>query len=294
MSLRSMTGHGSGVASSGGMRVEVEVSSVNRKQLDVTIHLPSALALIESRVQEKVAESVSRGRVIVDVAVRESGRLKRKAIRIDAELARAYVDELRASASRLKLRNDLSLSHLLALPGVLHYEPIEDDLEKAWPLVSGALRRALEGLLRMRTREGAALRKDLEARLREMKGMLRDIRKMSPRAMARYREALEKRLADLIGRADMPRDRIERELVLYADKSDVAEEATRLDSHIGQALKILRSGGTVGRSLDFLAQEMFREINTTGSKSNDADISQRVVAFKAELERFREQVQNIE
>jgi uncharacterized protein (TIGR00255 family) len=289
-----MTGYGRGVASAGGMRVEVEVSSVNRKQLDVTVRLPPALAMIEPRVQESMAKAVSRGRVIVDVAVRESGRLKRRAVRIDADLAAAYVEALRRAGRGLGLADDLSLSNLLGLPGVLHYEPLEEGAEAAGPLVEKSLGRAVQGLLRMRAREGAALRRDLEGRLRAMRTLLARIRRLAPQAVARYRDALAKRLSGLAGPEAPPRERIERELVLYADKSDVAEEATRLDSHIRQAFRLVRAGGTVGRSLDFLAQEMLREINTTGSKSSDSGISQCVVGFKAELERFREQAQNVE
>ena len=171
MSLRSMTGYGRGVASGQGLHVEVEVSSVNRKQLDVNLTLPGPLRMLESRIQDEIAKSLSRGRVIVEVAVRGSERLKREAIRVNEDLARAYVQELRKTAKRLKINDDLHISRLMNLPGVLHYEPLDDDIEKVWPVLSKALAKALQEILKMRIREGASLQKDMEHRL----SLLRDI-----------------------------------------------------------------------------------------------------------------------
>jgi uncharacterized protein (TIGR00255 family) len=294
MSIRSMTGHGRGQAAGGGLRVEVEISTVNRRQLDIQLTLPPPLRLLESRIQDEIAKSVARGRVLVEVVVQGSERVKREAIRVNQDLAKAYVEALRGAAKKLNLRDDLGVSELARLPGVLHYEPLDEDVRKAWPLVEQAVARALEALQRMRAREGAALRRDLSKRLDILAAGVVVIRREAPQVAERYRKNLRERLAKaglVEGGSD---DKLQRELVLFADRSDITEELTRLDSHLAQARKLISQVEPSGRSLDFLAQEFFREINTIGSKANDAVIAAQVVTFKAELERLREQVQNVE
>ena len=294
MSIRSMTGHGRGQAAGGGLRVEVEISTVNRRQLDIQLTLPPPLRLLESRIQDEIAKSVARGRVLVEVVVQGSERVKREAIRVNQDLAKAYVEALRGAAKKLNLRDDLGVSELARLPGVLHYEPLDEDVRKAWPLVEQAVARALEALQRMRAREGAALRRDLSKRLDILAAGVVVIRREAPQVAERYRKNLRERLAKaglVEGGSD---DKLQRELVLFADRSDITEELTRLDSHLAQARKLISQAEPSGRSLDFLAQEFFREINTIGSKANDAVIAAQVVTFKAELERLREQVQNVE
>ena len=204
------------------------------------------------------------------------------------------MEALRGAAKKLNLRDDLSVSELARLPGVLHYEPLDEDVRKAWPLVEQAVARALEALQRMRAREGAALRRDLTKRLDILAAGVAVIRREAPQVAERYRKNLRERLAKaglVEGGSD---DKLQRELVLFADRSDITEELTRLDSHLAQARKLISQVEPSGRSLDFLAQEFFREINTIGSKANDAVIAAQVVTFKAELERLREQVQNVE
>lgn len=294
MSIRSMTGHGRGQAAGDGLRVEVEISTVNRRQLDIQLTLPPPLRLLESRIQDEIAKSVARGRVLAEVVVQGTDRVKREAIRVNPDLARAYVEALRGAAKKLNLRDDLGVSELARLPGVLHYEPLDEDIRKAWPLVEQAVARALKALQRMRAREGAALRRDLSRRLDALAAGVAVIRREAPQVTERYRNNLRERLAKaglVEGGGD---DKLQRELVLFADRSDITEELTRLDSHLAQARTLLGQAEPAGRSLDFLAQELFREINTVGSKANDAAIAGQVVAFKAELERLREQVQNVE
>jgi uncharacterized protein (TIGR00255 family) len=256
--------------------------------------LPGPLRLLESRLHDEIAKSLSRGRVIVEVAVRGSERLKREAIRVNEDLAQAYIAALRRTARKLKLSDDLTLSQLIGLPGVLHYEPLDDDLERVWPVMHKALADALVGLMQMRTREGLALQRDLERRVKLLEGIVSKIRKRAPDTARRHREALEARLRQAGLEASMEDERIVKEIVLFADKSDVTEEMTRLESHFRQARELLGSKEPSGRALDFLSQEMNREINTVGSKANDPAIGALVVSFKAELERLREQVQNVE
>ena len=291
----SMTGRGSGAAAGRLARVEVELSSVNRKQLDVDVGLPRFLSSFESRVQELVQGRLSRGRVSGEIRVTWAEAAQAAGARVDLGLARAAVTALRAAAKKLGLPDDLKASALLALPGLVALERGERDLEALWPTVRKALDAALAKLQAMRKKEGAALGRDLQGRLATLRTLVGEIAARAPGVAETYRANLLKRIAAALPDADLAGDeRLLKEVALFADKADVAEELVRLDSHFRQAAGLLKTGGVAGRTLDFLVQEMGREINTIGSKANDGEIARRVVACKAELERFREQVQNLE
>ena len=291
----SMTGRGTGAAAGRLARVEVELSSVNRKQLDVDVGLPRFLSSFESRVQELVQGRLSRGRVSGEIRVTWAEAAQASGARVDLGLARATVTALRAAAKKLGLPDDLKASALLSLPGLVALEHGERDLETLWPSVRKALDAALAKLQAMRKKEGAALGRDLQGRLATLRTLVGEIAARAPGVAETYRANLLKRIAAALPGTDLAGDeRLLKEVALFADKADVAEELVRLDSHFRQADGLLKTGGVVGRTLDFLVQEMGREINTIGSKANDAGIARRVVACKAELERFREQVQNIE
>ena len=291
----SMTGRGTGAAAGRLARVEVELSSVNRKQLDVDVGLPRFLSSFESRVQELVQGRLSRGRVTGEIRVTWAEAAQAAGARVDLGLARATVTALRAAAKKLGLPDDLKASALLSLPGLVALEHGERDLEALWPSVRKALEAALAKLQAMRKKEGAALGRDLQGRLATLRTLVGEIAARAPRVAETYRANLLKRIAAALPDADLAGDeRLLKEVALFADKADVAEELVRLDSHFRQADGLLKTGGVAGRTLDFLVQEMGREINTIGSKANDGDVARRVVACKAELERFREQVQNIE
>lgn len=292
MSLSSMTGYGHGESRSGNVRVEVEISSVNRKQFDLQMHLQRPLQVLESRIEDEVGRSLSRGRVTLNLAVALAPGGRRR-VRVDEALARGYVEAVRKAAARLGLPDNLGSRTLAELPDVLIVEHPEDDADRLWPVIRSALRRGLAALVRMRQAEGRALEKDLRRRLSDLAVRVDRIEKRAPEAVRRHRDALRARLREAGIQPDAD-DRIAREIALFADRSDVAEEITRLRSHLAQAKRMLAGREPAGRSLDFLAQELFREINTVGSKSGDAGISGEVVAFKAELERVREQVQNVE
>ena len=295
MSLMSMPGRGTGAAAGRLARVEVELSSVNRKQLDVDVGLPRFLSSFESRVQELVQGRLSRGRVSGEIRVTWAEAAQAAGARVDLGLARATVTALRAAAKKLDLPDDLKASALLSLPGLVALEHGERDLETLWPSVRKALDTALAKLQAMRKKEGAALGRDLQGRLATLRTLVGEIAARAPGVAETYRANLLKRIAAALPGTDLAGDeRLLKEVALFADKADVAEELVRLDSHFRQADGLLKTGGVVGRTLDFLVQEMGREINTIGSKANDAGIARRVVACKAELERFREQVQNIE
>ena len=290
-----MTGRGAAAAAGRLARVEVELSSVNRKQLDVDVGLPRFLAAYESRVLETVQGRLSRGRITGEIRVTWAEAAQAAGAKVDLGLARAAVGALRAAARKLDLPDDLKASDLLSLPGLVVLEHGERDLEALWPTVRQALEAALAKLQAMRKKEGAALGRDLRARLGTLRKLVGEIAARAPGVAETYRANLLKRIAAALPGSDLAADeRLLREVALFADKADVTEELVRLDSHFRQAEDALKAGGVVGRALDFLVQEMGREINTIGSKANDAEIARRVVAAKAELERFREQVQNVE
>lgn len=295
MSLMSMTGRGAGAAAGRRARVEVELSSVNRKQLDVDVALPRFLASYEARVHACIQARLARGRLTGEIRVTWAEAAPAAGARVDLGLARASVAALRAAAKQLDLPDDLRASALLALPGLVSLAPGARDLAALWPTVRQALDAALAQLQAMRKKEGAALGRDLRARLRTLRAAAADLARRAPGVAAAYRANLRKRIETALPGTDLAGDeRLRKEVVLFADKADVAEELVRLDSHVAQAEGLLKRGGVVGRALDFLGQEMGREINTVGAKANDAGIARRVIGFKAELERFREQVQNVE
>ena len=295
MALRSMTGFGRGDASASGMKVEVELSSVNRKQFDMRISLPRALFALESRLQEVVHAKLSRGHITGMVRISASGSGRRKAVSVDMDAVAAYVSELRAVAALHDLRDDLSASVLLQLPAVIEYKDIAEDTERVWRLLKRAANQALRQLLTMRTAEGCVMEKDLMRRFDGLQRTYEEIQSIAPAVTERYIRSLRKRIARAGGvRLASDDPSMLKEIALFADRSDVSEEIVRLGSHFKQVLRLMKSRQPAGRALDFLCQEMFREINTIGSKANDAAMSRRVIEFRANLETIREQVQNVE
>jgi uncharacterized protein (TIGR00255 family) len=294
MSLRSMTGYGRGESRAGGFRAVVEISAVNRKQLDLQVNLPRALQTLEARMLEEIGLRVSRGRVTIAVQITLGPAAAARGVRLNEDLARAWVRAVREGAERLKLRDDLGATALLRAPDLFTVEHPEEDVERVWPAVREALRRALTALLRMRAAEGRALATDLAARFGHLTTMVEAIAARAPAVAERHRAALLDRLqrAGLPLRTDDPS--IAREIAIFTDRSDITEELTRLRSHLDQGRRMPREREPVGRALDFLTQELLREINTLAAKCADAAISSETVRFKAELERLREQVQNVE
>lgn len=294
MPVRSMTGYGRGTAAAGGLRVEVRATSINRKQLDVQVNIAREFAELEPRLQAAVRGEISRGRITLLVDVIRSAAVRRQEVRVDEELAAAYHAALQKATRRLGLRENVDATFLLSLPEVVQIAPPAQELERVWIVAQRALAGALKALVVMRTREGAALCRDIETRLVGLEKRSAKIAAFAPEVCSHYREQLLARLREA-GQGDLAADeRIIREVALFADKADITEELTRLRSHFVQARALLDGREPPGRALDFLAQEMFREINTIGSKANATAISHLVVGFKAELEQIREQVQNIE
>ncbi len=289
----SMTGFGHGGAMSDDCRIEADITTVNRKQLDLNIQLPRVLQSLEPRVTDIVASRLVRGRVAVNITLdRKDGEVT--SIRIREDLVRSVVKQCEQAASRTGIASGVTMADLIRIPGLMIMEERAVDPETVAPVVERAVRAALKECEAMRKREGETLGADLGRRVDALRKHVAYIRRRAPRLVREYRQQLRERIERLREDVDIPADRLEREVILYADRSDITEELTRLLSHLEQADTLLSKGKAVGRSLDFLAQELLREINTVGSKSSDAAVAQRVVTFKSELERFREQVQNIE
>ncbi len=290
-----MTGYGWGDAVQDGSKVTVELSSVNRKQSEISINLPRELEVLEAQIRDEINRRIARGRVTARVTLHAGEKADNGKVRINAELAAAYTKRLRDLARDLKLAGDVTLDHLVRAPGVLESDQDIPDAEDFWPIVEKALKQALEMMVSMREKEGAHLRKDLVKRMDRMRVAARRVQKRSPQVQVRYREQLLERIRSAgIEAAQIEEERILKEIIFFADRSDISEEITRLQSHFKQFDDCVNSREPVGRTLDFLAQEMNREINTIGSKANDAMISREVVVLKTELEKFREQAQNVE
>ncbi len=293
MGIRSMTGFGRGSARRDGLRVEVEASSVNRRQLDVQIHLPKELQSLESRAQTEIGRCILRGRVTVSVKVSITDGAGPR-IRVRTEAARAYVEAWRRLARSLRLPERIDAGMLATIPDLWIVEHPEQDAEKIWPALQRALRRALRNLCAMRAAEGAALARDLRARLGSIMRRLRSIQRAAPLAAERHRARLHRCVEELRCAPHVTRDQLLREIIAAVERIDISEELTRLNSHLEQARTMLRQSGPIGRSLDFLVQEMLREAHTISAKCCDGHIAEEIVEFKSELERIREQIQNIE
>ncbi len=293
--MKSMTGYGRGECAQDGFKITVELSSVNRKQAEVSVTLPRELELLEAQIRDAINHHVARGRVNARVALHAAETKLSARQHINEPLAKAYAAELARLAKQLKLSGEVTLDQVLRAPGVFQTDEELAGTEDLWPAVQKALNQGLAALVKMREREGAHLAKDLTARIGVMRTAVEKVQKQAPTTAANYRQNLLERIKSAGLEAIAPDDeRLLKEIVLFADRSDISEELTRLQSHFQQYEDCRKSKDPVGRTLDFLAQEMNREINTIGSKANDAIISREVVTLKAELEKFREQAQNVE
>jgi uncharacterized protein (TIGR00255 family) len=291
--MRSMTGYGRGQSVSQGSKISVELNSVNRKQSDVVVSLPRELNELEPRVRDVINSSVTRGRLTVVIAHHPGGATV-QAPSLDHQLARVYFQSMLALQQELGASGVVSIETVLRAPGVLRTP--EDRLvpDEVWPQIESALKEALRDLVKMREIEGKHLAKDLIKRLKMMRESVRRIRSLQPGVIKRYRQQLRERLERAGLDLPLEDERLLKEVVFFAEKSDITEELTRLESHFAQFAHHLRRNEPVGRTLEFMSQEIAREFNTLGAKANDVEISQLVVTCKAELEKVREQLSNIE
>ena len=288
-----MTGYGRGEVDSGGAKLSVELNSVNRKQSDIVVNLPRDLAELEPRIRQTINERISRGRMTVLVTLQESPDGARK-LALDTGLARSYHEAMLMLQKELGAPGEITIGTILQAPGVMRSPEHSVDAAEAWPVLQQALADALAELIKMREREGKHLAKDLIHRLKVLRKEIKEVRALYPDVVKKHRSALLERIEKAGLNLPIDDERLLKEVSFFADRSDISEELTRLESHLAQFAHHLRKNVPVGRTLEFITQEIFRELNTLGAKSNDAVISQHVVACKSELEKIREQIQNLE
>ena len=293
--IRSMTGYGRAEIAGARLSLSVECKSLNHRHLDVAIKLPRALSPLELDARRVIQGTVQRGRVEVAVSVAPTDDAPATSLSVDMAQARAYVAIARKVGDDLRLGGELQLQWLLGQPGVLSREeqaPVSP--EDGWPLLHDALAKALAELCARREAEGAALGKELHALLGALREHVGVMVGRGPAALQRKQQRLRERVQALLGAQPLDEGRLATEVAMWAEKSDITEEVARLHAHMGEFTRLLDEGGAVGRTLDFLIQEMNREVNTVGSKADDLELSQAAIAAKSTLEKLREQVQNIE
>lgn len=291
--VKSMTGYGWGEAAIKGKVFTIELKAVNHRYNEVVLRLPRTLSPLEERIRRLIQSRIARGRVDGFLNMKDSDE-KTSAVKVDKALAGAYYKAIKEMQEDLDIDGRIKLKDLMGLPGVLALEDPPENIEEWWPAVNEALESAIEGMIRMRAAEGKQLASDLLSRVDRISSLNSFIRDRSPVVVEEYRERLGARLNDYMKDSGLTPERLAAEAALFAERSNITEETVRLESHLKQARSCLEAGGPVGRKLDFIVQEMNREINTIASKANDIDISRWAVEAKSELEKIREQVQNIE
>jgi uncharacterized protein (TIGR00255 family) len=293
--MKSMTGYGTARIQKDGVTVQVEIFSVNKKGLELFINSPRELSSKERVFKELIEKKIQRGRVNLNIQVfQKKAEEKDAKLPIDEKVLKSYVKQMKAIGKKVGLSGDLEWEDILVIPGLFQFNP-KEDREKEWgDITVKAVEKALQQFVVSREREGQFLAKEILGKFKMIDGIVTKVKKIAPRVVEAYRNNLR----DKISNANLPLpatdDFIRREILLFTDRSDISEELTRLDAHLKEANRLMKSKETVGRNLDFLLQEINREVNTTGSKANNLEISQHVVLLKTELEKIREQVQNIE
>ena len=291
--VKSMTGYGRAEDAFGGCTITVELRSVNNRYLDCNVRIPRLYLFAEDAIKTRVQSMISRGKVDVFVTLDSSGAGKVQ-VSVNKPLADGYYAALKQLAEEYGLSDDISVSLLSRFPEVLLSEKAEEDVEQMAKDICSVLDRALADFDQMRTREGERMKEDILSRAAAIEDKVSLVEKRSPQTVAEYRAKLEARMNEVLANTQLDPARILTEAAIFADKVAVDEETVRLRSHIGQLREMLAKGGATGRKLDFLIQEFNREANTIGSKCSDIEISAQVVDIKAEIEKIREQVQNLE
>ena len=290
--ITSMTGFGGGAAEGQGVRLGVELRSVNSRYLDIQMRCPSNLQAFEQLIRERVQAQLSRGKVSVNFSWTEEAQQKALPT-LDEEVASGYLTQLQRLAELSQSDTQVDLALLARLPGVFSFAAAEPENDKAKELMQAALDEALVEMVAMRTKEGQALAEDLRRRVEAVEAHLEHIAELVPRTREQIQNRLREKVAVLLEPGAIHEDRLAMEVALIAERTDITEEIVRFRSHNAQFFAALDKGGEVGKRFNFLLQEMNREANTISSKSSDSDIIHRVVEIKEEVERLREQVQNL-
>jgi len=290
---KSMTGFGRGEIKGLGYSFSLEMKSVNHRYLEILVKTPRNFSVFEDRIRKVIQNTIQRGRLEVYINVKETEEKKRM-VKLDKELALSYDNSLKELAQVLDSGYKTDIYRLASLPDVMIVEEEEVDIEALWLILEKALNDALENLIQMRKDEGIRLTRDLDKRLEVLQKQFREVGERAPQIVTEYSERLKEKLALLLNDSTIDENRLAMEVMLFADRASIDEELVRLESHLEQFEQTLLSSSPIGRKLDFLVQELNREINTIGSKANDLVISRIVVEGKSELEKIREQIQNIE
>lgn len=291
--IRSMTGYGSAKGTVGGIGVSVELKSVNNRFLDVSVRLPRGFLFAEETVKDAVSKHISRGKVDVFVTI-DSSAADDMVVKVNEPLLRSYIEAIGSVAEISGLSNDITVSALSRLPDILTVEKKELDAEAVALGIRGIVEEALVSYDAMREREGEKLRADVLSKLDTISQLVTKVEETAPQTVAEYRERLNQKMAEVLGTAGIDETRILAEAAIFADKVAVDEETVRLRSHMSQLDSMINGSSPIGRKIDFLVQEFNREANTIGSKCQNKDIAYVVVDLKSEIEKIREQIQNIE
>ena len=291
--ISSMTGFGRATVASDGREITIELKSVNHRYLDLAFRMPRHIGFIEDVLRQLLSEQLSRGHVDIYVNYRNT-RMDARTVVIDEALMGAYLTAARKAAAQYELKDDISLSTAMRFPDVTDVIEAEEDRDAVAALAREAALRAVTALKRMRAGEGERLCNDLLNRVTTVESIAAKIDTRAPLVVEEYRTKLSERIESMLGGVEVDRTRLATEVALFSDKASINEELVRLASHVTEMRKVLGSDEAAGRRLDFVVQEMNREFNTIGSKANDAEITNLVIAGKGEIEKIREQVQNIE
>ena len=291
--IKSMTGFGAGDAETADFKVHVEIKAVNQRFLETNYHMPYSMNMFEAQLTQKIREYASRGKLDINIRFQDL-RDKAIAVQIDKGLAEAYGKALQEISSQLGLSAPVTAAQIAAYPDVLKLNEENANLEAAQPVLLAALEQALASFVAMRETEGKNIQRDLLARIDTLESFVSELERLAPEIVAAYRQKLDNLLAECLAKEDIDESRVIQEVALFTDKVNYTEETVRLRSHFDQFRQIVSSKEPVGRKLDFLIQEMNREINTVASKANSAGAARFVVDVKSEIEKIREQIQNIE
>ncbi len=290
--IRSMTGFGRSKYEKDGKEYTIEIKSVNHKYNDISVKLPRQISYLEEKVRKVVLEKVSRGKIDIFISMQDFSE-KGKNIKINHEIAKMYIDELKILAKETGINEEISVTEISKLPEVLNIKNEENE-DEIWTEVNVVLNKAIDNFIEMKELEGNKIKEDLKERLELVSNKVYEISKYSSGLIEEYIVKLEARIKELLKVDVVDKDRLAQEIVIFSDKSSIEEELTRLKSHINQFFNLLEKDSPVGKKFDFIIQEMNREVNTIASKANCLEITNCVIELKTEIENIREQVQNVE
>lgn len=291
--IKSMTGFGRSEIVKGNRKISVEIKSVNHRYLEAGIKMPKKLNVFESRMRDLLKKYATRGKIDIFINYEDDSESQVN-LKFNQNIADEYMAIFNNMSEKYNLKNDMTVGGLARFPEVITMDEVQEDEEELWHFIEEAMKAALEQFVNTRILEGENLKKDLLGKLDHMEELVVFVEKRSPEIMKEYRSKLESKVKELLGDTTIDESRIATEVIIYADKICVDEETVRLRSHIEHARKCLNEDGGIGRKMDFIAQEMNREANTTLSKANDIEISNAAIDLKTEIEKVREQIQNIE